>query len=106
LGWLELKVIEAVKNAIEVYKKMEIPPPFVVHVSITDLLDRIIDIKHRFFVRTKPFIKDEILIPNVVINDFDENIERQLKDLFDIIWQSAGWIKSPFYNDKNERKME
>lgn len=104
LGWLETQVIECVKNAIEKYKEFEIPPPFAVYISITDLINRLVEIGGVYNIRHLPFLTNELFLPNIIINDFDENIEKQLKNMFDIIWQSAGYKKSPFYNEIGERK--
>ena len=104
LGWLELQIIESVNKALQLYKTLDVSPPFVVHLTITDLLNRKIDPpKTIHLINTRPFITNDLLIPNIVINDFDENIEKKLSTIFNIIWQSAGCRKSPHFNDIGER---
>lgn len=104
LGMLETHIINRVKQTIQVYEYFEIPPPFVVQLSITNLLNRYINIMDVHNIQYIPFLADDLLIPNIVINDFSEDISKQLKSLFDIIWQSAGIKESPFYNKNGIRQ--
>ncbi len=104
LGWLESKVIESIENTIKIYKMVGVQPPFVVQISITDLQKRYVDIRGAFNIAVLPFLTNNLFIPNVLINDFDANISKELKTTFDIIWQSAGYHESPFYLDNGERK--
>jgi hypothetical protein len=98
LGVLELQVIEWVKTAISIYKELEVPPPFVIYITITDLLDHIVDINNFFRINVLPFSTNDLFLPNIIINDFDENIEKKLMEIFNIIWQAAGERKSPYFD--------
>jgi len=99
LGMLETHVIDCVTKSLQIYKDQEVSPPFAVHITITDLLYHRINIQDAFRIDSLPFTTNDLLIPNIVINDFDADIEKELKSVFNIIWQSAGCRKSPYYND-------
>jgi len=104
LGMLETQVSDSVNRAIQMYKELEVPPPFVVHITLTDLLNCKVSVDSSMFrLKDSNFINKDLLLPNIIINDFDENVEKQLKNIFDVIWQSAGYRKSPYYNDLGER---
>jgi hypothetical protein len=104
IGYFETDIIEAIDKGIKLYKKLNIPPPFVIQISIFDLLHRFADVEGHRRLRTLSFTVDEILLPNAILNDYDESIERNLRTIFDIVWQSAGYFGSPNYNENGERQ--
>lgn len=105
LGDLELQVIDSVKNSLQIYKDHEVSPPFAVNITLSDMLNRFVNIGQFFRINNSPFLLDNIFVPNVVINDFEDNIEKRLKGSFDIIWQSAGNKESPYYDVDGNRKF-
>lgn len=106
LGWFEIQVIDCINAALDIYRSCNVQPPFVVQLSIFDLFQRLVDIRGAYNINYLPFMTKNLLIPNVVINDYDTDVSRELKTTFDILWQSAGYKQSPFYNALGERKNE
>jgi hypothetical protein len=52
---------------------------------------------------TDKFEKDDIMVPELMIETFDIDVPRQLKPLLDIIWNSVGFSESQGYNTEGNR---
>lgn len=44
--------------------------------------------------------RDALFIPNLLIDDISKSAEVILKDVFDLIWNSCGFLKCPAYDDE------
>lgn len=104
LGHLELQVIEIVKSSLKIFEIQEISPPFVVFVTLSNMIDRFVNVSNFCRLIYTPFLQDNLLIPNIIINDPEKDMEKPLKGLFDIIWQSAGIKESPYYDVDGNRR--
>lgn len=96
LPWMEKKILNQVKKILNFYKNWEISPPFSIYISILNTLNKTIYSVNPYY--TKTFTDKDLLIPDILINNFDENIDKVLKDAFDIIWQSVDIRESPSFN--------
>ena len=47
----------------------------------------------------EPIHKDEILIPDIVLDDQEHDISKLMKPIFDIIWNIGGWRASLNFDD-------
>jgi hypothetical protein len=80
-------------------ESINVEPPFVLYLSFlgmrnVSIVGRNFDI---FDVEENRFTTDEILLPSIVLNEISGNLPFQLRPIFDILWQSAGWPRSPYY---------
>jgi hypothetical protein len=103
LDWFEDAVLDYIKAAMNIYMDCNVQPPFVIHLSIFDMFQRYVAVKGERRINNSPFMTDNIIIPNVVVNDYEVDISKELKSTFDIIWQSAGIRESPYYNALGKR---
>lgn len=102
---LENITLEYVAKSFELYEKLEIEPPFIIMVSLFDIKDGSIIIDRSWRSQSRPIPNDKLLLPPVVIFDTQVDINKELKSLFDIIWQTGSVSKSPFYHDNGDRKI-
>jgi hypothetical protein len=47
--------------------------------------------------------ENEIYLPEVIINDFEEDVAKALKPVFDMVWNAAGFSKSYGYEENGDR---
>jgi hypothetical protein len=50
-------------------------------------------------LRYTPIDRDNLLIPGVIIDDFELDIPKETKVIFDSVWAAAGWEQSMNYNE-------
>jgi hypothetical protein len=100
--FLEKETIEKVGQSFRVLDYLKIEPPYVIFISVFDLLGGVIDGPKLMF--TKRGDRNEIHLPSVVFNSRTEDIAGKMKSTFDIFWQSANYPKSPYYDDQGQGK--
>ncbi len=50
------------------------------------------------------FRKDVILIPALVVENYDADLASAMKPTFDMVWNAAGWAKSMCYDEAGRRR--
>jgi len=53
---------------------------------------------------TNTFERDSLIVPEIVMENFDVDVARQMKPALDIIWNSAGINESMGYDEQGNRK--
>ncbi len=109
-------ILEGISMYLKFYKGLSIEPPFVASASILgirgfELTEKRVGAEfprdhirkeHTYQMFTK-IPKEDLLLPEVIIDKFDDDIGSLMKAPFDALWNSAGWSKSPGYEDSGER---
>lgn len=49
-------------------------------------------------VEIYPIEKDVLLLPEVLIENFEQNLAKTIKPVFDAIWNATGWSGSIHYD--------
>jgi len=57
-----------------------------------------------FSFRSTAIDRDDLLMPEAIVESFDADVISVLKPLFDSVWQASGWQGSPNFDDKGARK--
>lgn len=99
----EVFSLQCIQNAFDVFNFYQIEPPYAVFISLFDLDNAVIYLQNKWRNTTGIIGKPNLLFPAVVFNDANQDIAKTMKSTFDILWQSGNFIKSPFYDDKNDR---
>ncbi|AGA89729.1 putative transcriptional regulator with HTH domain [Thioflavicoccus mobilis 8321] len=95
----ERDAIETVTSAFELYQKVGIDPPALIYLTFIGIWG------YRFFVDQNKFIReeevadrDDLLVPDIHVLDFDEPVEKILKPVFDMVWNAFGYLRSFNYD--------
>jgi hypothetical protein len=100
----ENEVIRCLKSTLDFYEKVGISPPFVISISIFGLKDYHMDPPSRFIYRTGPgFLKSDYQFPSLSILEVPGQVDQILHDIFDVLWQTAGFESSPNYRPDGQR---
>lgn len=95
----EKALVEAYERYIKILRSLEVPAPIVVCLSL-------LGVKGYFLfhgdVPEDRIDRDDLLMPEVIVEDLAEESSRVLKPLFDLLWNAAGLPRSRFY-DANGR---
>lgn len=101
----ETVLLNAVERGLRLYKSFEIAPPIGVKVAMMGVKGyRVIDPDKRVYAHTEEVLEHEnLLFPDVLIQDFSENPSHLLRPLFDALWQSGGHRRSQNYDASGNR---
>jgi hypothetical protein len=98
---IERKLIEFVSTNLELLKKLEIEPPYFVFNTITGIKGYIIK-SSNWMIDNEEIAENDIYLPEVVINDFEEDVAKVLKPAFDMVWNASGSSRSYGYDENGD----
>ncbi len=100
---LGTEIIAAVLRKFAALRRLAIPPPVVVMISVLgargfESADE--DDEPAMNAGLNPVIdRDIVVLPDVVVEDFDRPPDTELKPAFDVLWQAAGRPECPYFAD-------
>lgn len=102
----EKAIMEKVQKLIGLFRHLEIKPPFFVMVSFVGVKGFRMGVDR--FLRDEPehpyIDRDNLIIPEIMSEDLDTNISKNLQPIFDAVWNACGWQKCWNYTDSGEWK--
>lgn len=104
----ERKILETVKRYIDLQKFLGIEPPFFVMVSFLSVKGYKIwhpNFKYEFSPYTGEIDRVNLIIPEVMVENFDVNLSEVMKPIFDTVWNAAGYPASPNYDKEGKFKF-
>ncbi|MBN1322411.1 MAG: ATP-binding protein [Methanotrichaceae archaeon] len=98
-GVFENEIIMAVKRSLKTERDLSFEPPIFILLSILGAKDYRMAAGKGDYYKYKTSINDDILIlPETVIDSFDDEIPNALRASFDALWQAADWPYSLNYD--------
>jgi hypothetical protein len=97
----EEQVLKGLKQYIPFYKAIGIEPPIVVAVTLLRFKGATLppDSSRRLPSRSGyPIDRDTLLLPDVLLRNYDEALPTLMRPVFDALWQSLGIARSPSYD--------
>ncbi len=94
----EKRLLQALKRYLEAQQKLGVEPPLFVMISLLGVNGYIID----HYAQNEPsgFIdRADLVVPEVMIDNFDVTLAAVMKPVFDTIWNAAGWRRSMNYDE-------
>jgi hypothetical protein len=101
----ERELIGAVRLYLDVQKKMTVPPPISILLSLMGVsgynmavkqgIDSWNEIRH-------PIDRDTLILPEIIFESFPSDIARALRPVFDMVWNATGFSLSLNYDDQGE----
>jgi|GEM_PF-1820113 len=97
---LERNLIEATDSYLKAQQRLGIAPPLAVLLSLSGVKGCELTVGERLWSYDRyPFDMDELRIPPVVLKTFPEHVGREMRPIFDRIWQAAGVPRCMHYDD-------
>lgn len=97
----ESKLLETVKRYIDLQKFLEIDPPLFIMVSFLGVKGyRIfhLSFEQRSSQSSAEIDRMNLIIPEIVVDNFDGDLAEAMKPIFDTVWNAAGYTGSPNYD--------
>lgn len=88
--------LSLVRQAIQIYQNLEVTPPFYVFISLLGVTDHVLILDPQLFAweDSKKFDRDQLICPEVVITDYDVDLEKEFQPVFDMIWNAVGFDRA------------
>ena len=95
-AWMRKNINEKISKVLKIYKKYQIQPPFFIMLSLIGVKDYIIwaDPSHFLPVEKRKIDRNNLFLPEVLLADYDSNINDNMKITYDSMWNAAGWDKA------------
>jgi hypothetical protein len=101
----EKYLIEATKGYLGGLKEVGVPAPLVVLVNMIGVKGAQLGVDTFYFGDgDTPIDRDVLLLPEVLIENFDCNVASALRPIFDAVWNAAGYERSFNYDESGEWK--
>ncbi len=102
---IEEELIEKVPVYIGVYKKLGIDAPIFLFLTFVNVKDYKFPKNRPYWSKDAyPIDREIILIPEIIIEDFDFEPTKLLRPVFDSIWNACGYERSLSYTQEGEWK--
>jgi Putative DNA-binding domain len=96
---VENSLLSEFSNYFEFYRSQSVPMPIVAMVSLLDVGKRhLLKDAHEIERVEYQFDRPNILLPEIIVNDYDIDLKTALMPLLDSFWQAGGHRRSPNYN--------
>lgn len=101
----EREVFGQLSRSFSILKILGISPPLFIMLSLFGVSGYIMTFQDSIFSHQNlPIDRDELIIPEIYVEDIDESPSKILKPIFDSVWNAAGWKGSINYDDKGNWK--
>lgn len=98
----EQEIIASLKGYISVLKSLAVEPPIFIFLNLLRVKGYIMAVQ-RFLSATGYAIdRDNLLLPEVIVESYENSAEAVLKSCFDSIWNACGYPSSLHYNEEGE----
>ena len=99
-------IFYSLPNYLNGLRSLDVPPPLVVMISLQEISGSSLGVGNAIydFNSSIPFKSSELLLPEIVIDDSMEQnkiYQRVMRPAFDVLWNSAGYASSRYFNDDN-----
>jgi hypothetical protein len=76
-------------------KKLEVQAPAVAMLSFLGIKDYELAVSpSRYYDQGHPIDRDDLIVPEALVESFDENVDGPLRTILDPVWNAAGWPQS------------
>jgi hypothetical protein len=96
----EENIIHAVQRHLQAYQQLELDPPVVVMLSMLGVQGYKMAVSARLSHFVSEIDRSELLVPEVLIEDFATPVHQLLKPIFDAVWNATGFENSLNYDEE------
>ncbi|HOO54530.1 MAG TPA: ATP-binding protein [Methanothrix sp.] len=99
----ESSLLESLREYTFIQKRLGIEPPIFIMVSLLGVDGVGIFVSDYYANEGAPIDRNALLVPEILIDNFEYEADRMMKPAFDAIWNAAGWKRSWCYNEDGKR---
>jgi hypothetical protein len=102
----ENRILESLVRYMNLLGAWEIPGPYLIMLSLLGVRGyQMASPREAYLTAATPHSidRDALILPEIMLEDYTQPVDQQLRTLMDTIWQSAGWARSPYYDEMGKR---
>jgi hypothetical protein len=96
----EKDTIKATKQYVQVLKDLNVPYPLLIMMSMTGVVGCRMYVGPRFLESGDPIDRDVVILPDILLDEYPQDVSRDLRPMFDAVWNACGFERSYNYDDK------
>jgi hypothetical protein len=97
----EKTLIKALSTFMTIFKDFAVVPPIILTLSLIGFKNHYMSVPRSIefhYDNIVPLDRDNVLVPEIFLEDFVQSPEKILREIFDIVWNAAGWQGSLNYD--------
>lgn len=100
----ERAILEALPRFLNAQKQLGVSPPLFIMLSLLEVFGYTMAVNRSRFSwpQEHPIDKKNLIIPDIMIENFDSKLAKIMRPALDAIWNATGWPRSMNYNDGGE----
>ena len=101
---IENGIVSSIKEYLKFQKDIGVKLPIVSYLAFLGAKDFLIEYGRidNYFDNIHPIDREDLILPRIIIENFDASIEDLLKINFDLLWNACGYPRS-FHYDENRK---
>ena len=101
----EEAIIDSLTHYLDVLQEIGATTPILIYISLLNIKGYKFALPQSFFDEyTSSIDREDLLLPEIQLNDFDSDISKCLFPVFNLIWNACGYDRSIYYDlDGNRR---
>jgi len=101
---LEGKVLHELRDLLTIQRKLRVEPPLFVMVSLLGVLGHFMYFPQweLYNEPTRRIDRNDLVMPEILIEDFNCDLAEAMRPVFYAIWNAAGWPKSLNYDENGK----
>lgn len=98
----ERKLLDALPRFLAIQRQLGVEPPLFIILSLLGVSGYRLDVCTSR-LDTYPIDRDALILPEIIVENFECKPSEVMRPIFDAIWNAAGWPRSMNYNENGER---
>lgn len=99
---IEAYTLEYSGKMLELLKTLSFQPPFYMFLTIAGVGGATVSAQNGRFHGIHPIRQPDLLLPELIIENWSDNLATKFRPIFDMVWNASGVSESPYYdNDGN-----
>lgn len=97
---VEQELLKYLGKLLELQKQLGVNPPVIVALTMVGTKGLQMGFDIYSFDRGNPIGEEDLILPETVVESFEEPTGKILKPLFDLVWNACGYLKSKNFDDQ------
>jgi hypothetical protein len=100
---LERDLISALRSYLKLQETLGLDTPLFAMISLLDVKDYSLAVKQKHRYSTiRPIDRNVLILPELVIEEYGQDVATILRPAFDALWQASGFLRSGNYDDNGK----
>jgi hypothetical protein len=97
---IEQKLLSFLSKSLDIQKGLGVNPPVVIALSLTETSGLKMATDMDPFDQGTLITEENLILPETMVENFDESPSKILRPLFDLVWNACGYAKSANFDDQ------